>query len=124
MKLTYSHKHIENASTCGKICTENLLKSVKTPRDSDKARKSSWNWVAQMKKDRKGEEKKEEGQDWHHEEGAGNKKISCTMGIPPPVKQRRNLRLLDENTAIGVKQKLYSTNGQCYHIALHSYMLI
>ena len=35
MKLNYSHKYIENASTCGTIHTENLLNTGKRPQNSD-----------------------------------------------------------------------------------------
>ena len=39
MKLTYSHKHIETASTCGTIHIENLLNADKRPQNSDRAGK-------------------------------------------------------------------------------------
>ena len=53
MRLTYSHKHTENASTCGTVSTEGLLNADKRPQDSDRARKTSQNWVGQKKEDRK-----------------------------------------------------------------------
>ena len=53
MRITYSPKHTKNASTCGTICTENLLNTGKRPQDSERARKTSQNRVGQKKEERR-----------------------------------------------------------------------
>lgn len=61
MKLTCSHKFIENPSICGTIWPENLLNADKRTQDSDRERDTSQNRVGQKKegkkKERKGETK-------------------------------------------------------------------
>ena len=39
VRPTYSHKYIENTTTCGTIRTENLRKTDKRPQDYDRTRK-------------------------------------------------------------------------------------
>ena len=58
--LFFLHKYIENASTCGTIHTGNLLSTDKRPLDSDRARKTSPNWVGQNKKEDREKLRKEE----------------------------------------------------------------
>lgn len=41
VRITYSHKYNENASTFGTICAENLLKTDKRLQDYDRAGKTS-----------------------------------------------------------------------------------
>ena len=65
MRLTYSHKYIENESTCGTIHTENLLNADKRPQDSDRARKTSQNRVGQKKEEKKREDQKRIGRVLH-----------------------------------------------------------
>lgn len=55
MRLSYSHKYTENASTCGNIFRENLLNMDKR---LDRARKTSQNHIGQGKEERKKIEKR------------------------------------------------------------------
>ena len=45
MRLTYSHRHTENATTHGTLCTENVPKTDKGPQDYDRAKKLLQNQV-------------------------------------------------------------------------------
>lgn len=47
--LTHFHKYIESASTCEIIQTENLMDPNKRSQDSDRTRRTSWNWVGQKR---------------------------------------------------------------------------
>ena len=57
--LIYSHKYIENASTCGTIHTENLPKTDKRPQGYDRARKTSQNQLEQRKEKERREKKQD-----------------------------------------------------------------
>ena len=50
VKLTSSHKYVQNTTTRGMILQEYLLNTGKRPQTSKRARKSSYNWVGQNKK--------------------------------------------------------------------------
>ena len=123
VKLTYSYKHIKNTSTSGMIYTVNLLSSGKRCRDSERARKSSWNQIGQKKKEEE-EETRKRKRKWERKQerictprgDLGKKKSSCTLEDQPG--QRRNFRVLEEKPALSLKQlkwKQSCTNGQCYH---------
>ena len=53
MRLTYSHKSIDNTSICGTTCLENLLKTHQRTQDSYRERKPSQNWVGRKKEEKK-----------------------------------------------------------------------
>ena len=55
MRLTYSHKYIENKTMCGIIHTENLQKTDKRPQDYDRTRKTLQNQIGHKKEERRRE---------------------------------------------------------------------
>lgn len=130
MKFTYSHKYIGNPSTCGTVGTEYLLNADTRLQDSERAREPSQNWVGQKKQD-KGRQRNEEGQDLHPKEGDVKWEMLLHPGNAPHQSgdqpgRRKKLRVLEENTARGLKQLQWqqaSTNGQCHHPAFPKHRL-
>ena len=112
MRVKYSHKYIENTSTCGTIHTENLLNTDKRPQDYDRARKASRNQIQQKK-----EENEVKGSEMGTapQEGAGKRKIFYTLGSSPISEEisKSGGGALD-NWCETVKWKQSSTNGQCH----------
>lgn len=63
VRLIYSHKYIENTTTCGTICTEHLQKKTgKRPQDYDRARKTLRNQIGHKKEE---EQEKKQFRDLH-----------------------------------------------------------
>ena len=52
MELTSFHKHIQNTSSSGTICTEHLLNTGRRPQTSERARKPPHNQVGEKKKEK------------------------------------------------------------------------
>ena len=134
VELSYSHKFIENSPTYGTTCPEISMNADKRTQDSNRERKS-WNRVGPKKDGKKQRGRKVEtnqvrtyaqGESWK------KRKNKQTNKIPHPEKspshqwgdqprQRRNFGVLEENTAIELKQlkwKWSSTNSQCHCPAL------
>ena len=102
MRLTYSHKYIENTTTCRITHTENLWKADKRLQDYDAARKAGQNNIGQKKR-RRGKE------------GKGNKMGPALPGgrweeeqlLHPgsfPHRRRDQLKVEEELEGNGAKQ--------------------
>ena len=116
-------------------CRENLLNSDKRNQysDRDKKKKNFTKLGRTKERKKKGEngETKQLGTHTHGREleMEGEKKNLHALRSPPHqqgdrIRQRRNIGVLEENTATGVKQikwKQSSTNGQCHCLPLPKY---
>ena len=125
MELTFPHKYMKNTSTCGMIHTEQLQNAGRRPQTSERARKSSCNWVGQKKKEKKNKERerKESGWEQHPREGAVKEERFLHPRKFPhwqgdQLGWRGIFRALEENTVTSLqkaKQRMTFTDGQYYH---------
>ena len=108
MRLIYSHKYTENATTCGTICTKNFAKTDERPQDYDGTIKQyKTRQDIRKKKNKRKRSYRKRDKTLSPRREAGKRNSSCTPGSFPTSEEaiqkcRRNSR----QTVEAVKKKI------------------